>query len=533
MLRVSVSFAVAMALVMGGAGRVFARDANSLNEVLVQESPLEAQFSCGGRLERAIWALWEDVGRDYLIERQILGGIVEKGDPYALYDSQVIFQNLEAMARRCDRPERLAELADILLPVFDMLEALPGEPEAAAWLCRGGRVCNKHNGLLGREMMLASLQGLGLLSVLARDLVNSGAPLDRHPLVARTVRAAVSHLQRWGNEKARAKWRRLAELTPADVEYGRLGGGFTDKQLWQIAIYANLAGIAMKSPELFEKWKPDTAEHQAMAGAISDLLGLFIRRIVTTSIRQSRIGRIEAAELDAGFWGLHGDNRYAGYYGKTPPARCVPEQLEAAEGQVSRVGAEAYRPTKGSAARRMRAEVVIPADKAFALEDLGWDISHGRRLVHVLDALNSNRDALIEWWGLSSNQMVSERTAKAFAAQLVIRVWNGDEDAPLFRNFWSGANGWYRVGYDNGTGTCYSGYPPFGLTDSFVSGGYVQWAKYYSLLGDLGRKIFWLTQSNSPSDREFIGKYYYKLTDRVSPASRMVNEMMFWPSLVN
>ena len=50
---------------------------------------------------------------------------------------------------------------------------------------------------------------------------------------------------------------------------------------------------------------------------------------------------------------------------------------------------------------------------------------------------------------------------------------NGDATQPLFSNYWSGVNGWYRVAYDNGADQCREGYPPYGLTDSFPTGGYL------------------------------------------------------------
>ena len=153
------------------------------------------------------------------------------------------------------------------------------------------------------------------------------------------------------------------------------------------------------------------------------------------------------------------------------------------------------------------------------------------RLVHVLAALDQNRKAVKQVFGLTANELAAPDLARAFTAQLVGNVWNGDRRHPLFTNYWGGANGWYRVAYDNGTAYCNAGYRPFGLSDSFTTGGYATWARYDPILGELGRTLFHLAQTDNEADNAFIRKYYGGL---LTPSinNRMLTQLMFWPTLI-
>ena len=115
----------------------------------------------------------------------------------------------------------------------------------------------------------------------------------------------------------------------------------------------------------------------------------------------------------------------------------------------------------------------------------------------------------------------------------MVRVWNGDVKYPLFSNYWSGANGWFRAGYDNGAQRCIEGYAPFGLSNAFPTGGYAIWAEYFPVLGTLGHRLYELFSSaNNETDRDFIDRYYPGFGGKARPDTRMVHELMFWPSLV-
>jgi hypothetical protein len=122
---------------------------------------------------------------------------------------------------------------------------------------------------------------------------------------------------------------------------------------------------------------------------------------------------------------------------------------------------------------------------------------------------------------------------QGFARQLLNRVWSQDVDYPLFANYYSGANGWYRVGFDNGTSRCMEGYPPYGLTDSFVTGGYASWSGWQPMVGQLAWRIYTLTGSIDPDDQAFVERHYRGLSAKASTNVRLLQQLMFWPSLVH
>jgi len=164
--------------------------------------------------------------------------------------------------------------------------------------------------------------------------------------------------------------------------------------------------------------------------------------------------------------------------------------------------------------------------------DTGWDISHARRLVHALDALERNSAALKNVFSLKDVQLPSSVLTKGFANTLIAVVWNGDKENPLFSNYFSGANGWYRVAYDIGIGQCREGTPPFGLTISFPTGGYITWARHNPTIGLLGQRLYELTSSKDGKVNPFIIKYYPGLRKSVPAQKINLPRFMFLPSLV-
>lgn len=465
------------------------------------------QFACGGALEDSTWALWEQRGLPFLRQQLVANRLQAEGDTYVLYDIQTYFHNLAALAQRCKRPARMREMADALMPVFDMLEPLPGNPSERAWLCRGGRLCSSRNRLVNTEVMLVSAQGLGLMSNLANMMAASDVSAVRNnPFVAATAQVSAVHLLRWGDTKARAGWQRIAQAKPEDVKDGGTGLFFTDMPLWMIAVYANLAGMYAQQPELADALT--VAQHQALGGALHDALAFFKTRTTLHVVHHGRLTGALAADIDRGYWRLYADNRYAGYDGATPPAVCI-------------------RQPDGSS----KAQLNVDARVVPLVSGIGWDFSHARRMVHVLAALERNRQAMQIVFGLTADELPAAGLERAFASQLVGNVWNGDSRQPLFTNYWSGANGWYRVAYDNGTGYCNAGYTPFGLSDSFTTGGYATWARYYPVLGELGRTIYCMAETGNKSDQAFIRQYYSGLLTP-SANNRMLTQLMFWPTLI-
>jgi hypothetical protein len=125
-----------------------------------------------------------------------------------------------------------------------------------------------------------------------------------------------------------------------------------------------------------------------------------------------------------------------------------------------------------------------------------------------------------------------ERKA-AYANQLVDVIWNQDLSRPLFSNYWSGANGWYRVAYDPGNGSCRQGKAPFSLSSSFPEGGFIGWQSYNPTLCRLGQRLFSLSLSIDPQDTAWFKKYYQHLWfyNAFSPLSSF-KKIQFYSSLV-
>lgn len=479
----------------------------------------DARFACGGGIEAQTWALWDGRIRA-MLDEQLQDRLRRQEDAYALYDFQSYAHNAMAMARRCGRAGRLAELAGVARNAYAALEPDGFFSTRRRWVCRGGAICNQKNRLMGNEVMLNSAQFLGFASALANALALSTTlpGEDEREFVRETVQIATEHLLRWSTDAAIERLERLARAKPEDVKSASSDLFFTDKELWLITIHAELAGV-LQSPRgrgvaQAARNQDDTARLRRHARA---LMRLFLARI---SIEHGGGGtdRAGLADLDRGYWRNYADNRYAGYESAEKPVACIP-------------------PQQGNAPARL--EVRVPSDSVPRRADTGWDISHARRLVPALDALERNRSAIATQYGLGPAELPPAGLAAAFAATLVGRVWNGDAAQPLFANYWSGANGWYRVAYDNGTGKCREGYPPYGMSDAFLTGGYIAWARYQPVIALLGRRLYALVETEvgaEPAGAKrrsgFIDRHYPALSGQAGTRARALATFMVLPSLV-
>lgn len=474
----------------------------------------KTHYRCGGELEAAIWRLWENQGREFLRLQLIEERLIKQGDTYALYDIQIYFHNLVDLANRCRRSERMHEMADSLMPLLSKLERLPNNQSQRGWVCKGGLVCNHRNRLINSEVMLVSVQGLGLLSSLAQAMSSSSVRKVRnHVFVSEVAQVSSEHLLRWWvDANARANWLPSDRALPTDVKADSSALFFTDKSLWMITIYSNLAGIYAQEPSLYSALSSE--QRQALSNAMRSALALFkarttFRSVSTQTEKLSNEQNVIAASIDEGFWRLYPENRYAGYIGTLPPATCNKLSDGAIKPQLN----------------------VDPKDVPI-VANLGWDFSHARRLVQALSALEINRNAIKHVYKLNTEDLHELYTEKAFAKQLVTYVWNGDLQVPLFSNYWSGANGWYRVAYDNGTGLCYAGYPPYSLSDAFAYGGYAAWAKHYPVIGEIAQSIYMLSKSQNQNDIQYIKKNIPSLALTNALHNRTYAQLMFWPTLI-
>lgn len=469
-------------------------------------------FGCGGSLEKEIWRSWDqEIRKNFFLEGLLQGRLQRKGDTYALYDFQAYSHNLVAMARRCGRVERLREVASLIRVAYAALEASPFPWSGRRWVCRGGRVCTRKNRLLNSEVMLHSVQFLGVATAVANALATAGPGLNREDeaFLRETVGVAVEHLQRWGDESAVLAIKKRMEASPLDVQEGSSALFFSDKLLWQMGVYADLAGIlAAIGEKRLSSVGTTTEQFFRLERYYGMLVRLFSARVSLRVAADSGISGGLLADIDRGFWRSYVDGRYAGYTEKDKPVVCV-------------VGGDG----------NVRPKAMVAPDDVPQLPDTGWDISHARRLVHVLDALKRNRVAITVTWG-AEPEIAPTRLSKAFAGNLLHEVWNGDLDYPLFTNYWSGANGWYRVAWDDGTGKCREGTPPFGLTSSFATGGYVTWASYQPVIGELGLRLYSIFQSSRAEDVAFTERHYPNFAHSATPEKVALARLMFLPSLV-
>ncbi|WP_439686864.1 hypothetical protein MNJPNG_18840 [Cupriavidus oxalaticus] len=490
---------VACAAVLLGCGVQVAHAAPAASGALS-----DAVLACGGHLEATTWHLWDTRGLPFAQQRLVGERLTREGDTYALYDLEIYFHNLLAMAQRCGREARQRQIAMLVSATYAQLAPAPGGRSGRAWVCRGGKECTNSDSLRNTEVMLNSTQYMAFASSLANGMRRDTDTLFSRNFIDLTARIAREHLLRWNTPAARESLRKRIAARPADVKNTSSSLFLTDRDLWQVAIYADLAGMMEARPGGIPP--AGDAELASMQEHLGLLLQLFATRTTQRMIAGADGKQATVAEIDAGFWRLYDDHRYAGYVGEEKPVVCRRDPKHRDANTV---------------------ETRIPADGIAPVDGVGWDISHARRLVHVFDAIERNRGALSRVFGVAPAALPAAEVPAAFARQLRMRVWNRDRDQPLFANYYSGANGWYRVNYDNGTGYCMEGYPPYGLSESFPAGGYASWGQ----LRELGIRVYALTQSRQERDRAYLRTYYPGLAEPGTSRGMLV-QLMFWPSLV-
>jgi hypothetical protein len=119
-----------------------------------------------------------------------------------------------------------------------------------------------------------------------------------------------------------------------------------------------------------------------------------------------------------------------------------------------------------------------------------WDISHARRLVHVLESM-------LNVAGSVGFSYPSRQDMERLANQFYYKVFNGDKTFPRFSNYMNGDNGWYRVGYRGREGY---GIEPYGFTAEATASGYGFWAKYNQDI----RPVIAKAIENKPNDLQSL-----------------------------
>lgn len=457
--------------------------------VFIQPIPAQYQpdFSKNGEIHDRVIHLWDTYYRNYFaseIERRLF----RDGDVYVLYDVQIGgLQSFVEMTRRCRDTRQIAELADMLMPVFSVLKPVSDADSSKGWICTGGNICTAY-GFIGKEVPLCSVQFLGLVGALATS-ISENIPARQQTtaqkaFVSNAFNTMAVQLNRWLTTGYFDSVGRRLHTTSADIKDGSSRSFFSDRDLWYLTVLSDLSELQRSGirPAGADGEKAFDDLQQKKEG-IQKTFDLFLARTVLSGSPKG-----PRADLDQGFWRYYFDNRYAGYTGDLSP-----------------VGWE-----KGGDGKP-EMKIQVKWDSTYIAQNAGWDISHSRRLVPALETFVRNRENIKALWGYDNPAFDPVALRSSFANQLTEKIWNGDMQYPLFSNFWSGDNGWYRVAYANQTGRQFAGYPPYGLTISIADGGYPVWGAFNPTLRSIFRNIFDRSLSDDAAAKSFISKHYQGL----------------------
>ncbi len=440
-------------------------------------------FSKKGNIHDEVIYSWDVYYRDYFAS-EIKKRLFDDGDVYILYDAQIQgLQSFVEMTRRCKDTKQIGELVDLLSPVFSQLKPIAPD-NSAGWICTGGKICTAY-GLLGKEVPLCSVQFLGLMGALATNITEN-IPLRKQTVaekafVGNTFNTIAVQLDRWFTPNYFKSLDNRLPRTAADMKNASSGHYFSDRDLWFLTVLSDLSELhqAGLQPAAGEG-KKAFADLQNQKEGIGKIFDLFLARsYITASVNGNR------AEIDKGFWKNHFDNRYAKYTGPESPVTWEQES-----------GGEWKMITR------------VKWDSTYLSDDVSWDISHARRLVPAFETFVRNRENIKKVWGYTNPAFDPAALRQAYANQITQKIWNGNTMYPLFTNFWSGDNGWYRVAYAHQTGRRMEGYPPYNMNTSMPLGGYPVWGAFNPSLRAVFKNIFELSQSNDPDAKTFISQYY-------------------------
>ena len=229
----------------------------------------------------------------------------------------------------------------------------------------------------------------------------------------------------------------------------------TDSDLWIYAGVANLVAACEADPSIGPEDQTELDAYRLYLDTASVLLA---SRAQYRPCQDFDGNSTECAGFDEGMWDDHPGHAYTGYTGDAFPD---PNQQARAEG-------------------------------------VGWDVSHARRLVEVMETLYELAPDL----GLD---FPNDRFMTGLARNLAHIIFLGDERLPLFTNFCDGTNGWYRVNYSGRTGF---GYAPSDLSIALLTGGYALWIEYYLPLKRVYEATYAMITSQDPEVQAFWHDHY-------------------------
>ncbi|HUN62731.1 MAG TPA: hypothetical protein VMU53_12110 [Candidatus Sulfotelmatobacter sp.] len=175
-----------------------------------------------------------------------------------------------------------------------------------------------------------------------------------------------------------------------------------------------------------------------------------------------------------------------------------------------------------------------PSQKAPS-QGASWDISHFNLIPMFLWCLHENKNA-------SGIDFPQQADIDAFANQFVFHVFEGDYQKPLFRNFFDGTDGWYRVSY---SGRANYGIAPSRFCSMFdtshgcttISGIY-SWGLLASLNDGIARvqlSLIDLAKSSDPTiacfDKQCFRERYYRYADASFSFLDSQGQLQYSPAL--
>lgn len=452
---------------------------------------------CNGEVYKKNINLWTEYIKNEISVNIIQNKLITQGNTYALYDLQIYLHDFLLMLGRCNDEVILEQLLDVIFPVFMQLETvdLYGQEK---WICKS---CTDKK-LIGREVELYSKQYIAFLTDVVFILSKLDFKNNKHldGFVKKAVQVTMGHLYRWSLDKDMIQ--HIKERIPfsAKESNGTPKYFFTDKDIWGLVALSNMAQIATDRPE----WMPkDFFKNNGFPVSIIQFAQLEFellkkRLFIKLYYDENEERNIVTADLDKGYWRLYRDYQYAGYMGNEKPLDCLTNKK---------------------------------MDTVFSKNDLGWDLSHMRRIVRFLEVMDRSHQSVMFFYQIDKKNLPNKNLKQAFVNQLLYKIWNKDEMYPLFSNYWDGTNGWYRVGYNDGSGKCREGVPPYGLSESFATGGFATWGSDSAIIRGLARRIFDLSLSSNLKDVEFMTKYYPNLASDEKPKHQYF-KFMFFSSLI-
>lgn len=290
------------------------------------------------------------------------------------------------------------------------------------------------------------------------------------PLIVRDHLLRLVYMARWDHLETEGVANQLIDIwrstirvpVPSRPSYQY---AMTDLDLWLIATAAEILGGNANEPELISLSREELV---SLREIVEVGIELFQRkRIVYRDTRDFRGRFVESASYFNGDLDDHPDMAYAAYSGKPFPSL--------SQKQPARYGS--------------------------------WDISHFYRVPIFLRSLYDNRSAT----GLTFPRA---RDIELVINQYVYRVFQGNFSRPLFKNFFDGHDGWYRVGYHGGR----FGYPPSQYCDMgdatrpcLTVAGVYGWgliAFLHADLTELQHALISLALSKDPQIVRFRDQYY-------------------------